>query len=413
MIRRRSLFIALIVPAVVLAACSSDDGTATTQAPETTETPEATVPATDAATTTSSPASASTTPVDAAADALAYTEPGPYPVGVTTLALASGVEVEVWYPAVEGTTGEVLYDTRDYIPQAIRDLITTDLPAGYPIDGARDAEVAEGMFPIVLRSHGFSGFRVDSSFLTSHLASWGFVVASPDHPSRELNTQLGGTPVAETDSVDDLLQTLDLIVAEGAGTGLLGGHVDDSIVLATGHSAGGGTVFRAASDPRVKGYLAMASAAIGRTPDAGTTTTLPTLPDKPSFWMGGSADSIADPARTEASFELAPSPSLLWLIEGAGHQAFTDLCTFGDGTGIIGLADASGLGPVLDAQPQFRSLGEDGCLPPAVPVEDTFPIIRHAVTAWMRWQAGIDAEPVGLGPEVADAYATPVQIDSK
>jgi hypothetical protein len=59
----------------------------------------------------------------------------------------------------------------------------------------------------------------------------------------------------------------------------------------------------------------------------------------------------------------------------------------------------------------LRSLGEDGCIPPAVPAEQTFPIVRHAVTAWIRALFGVDAEPVGLGPEVADAYSVAVEID--
>ena len=112
-------------------------------------------------------------------------------------------------------------------------------------------------------------------------------------------------------------------------------------------------------------------------------------------------------------YKRQPSPSLLWEIEGAGHNAFDDFCTFGNGTGIIGVAEASGLGALLDSIPQLRSLGEDGCVPPAIPVDITFPIINHAVTAWVRNLFGIDTEAVGLGDDVAGAYDTPVTITSK
>ena len=78
----------------------------------------------------------------------------------------------------------------------------------------------------------------------------------------------------------------------------------------------------------------------------------------------------------------------------------------------IGVAEASGLGSFLDAQPQFRALGEDGCIPPAVPVVETFPVVRHVVTAWLRQALGLDAVPVGLGPDVADAYPVAVEIES-
>ena len=77
------------------------------------------------------------------------------------------------------------------------------------------------------------------------------------------------------------------------------------------------------------------------------------------------------------------------------------------------MADANGLGAFLDSTPGVRKLGEDGCIPPAIPVATTFPIINHAVTAWLNVLFGIDAEPVGLDESVADQYPTPVEIVSK
>jgi hypothetical protein len=79
----------------------------------------------------------------------------------------------------------------------------------------------------------------------------------------------------------------------------------------------------------------------------------------------------------------------------------------------LGVAMASGLGPLLEAQPNLKRLGEDGCLPPAVSVETSFPIIRHAVTSQLRFWLGEDAQPVGLGPEVASAYELAVVIEAK
>ena len=106
-------------------------------------------------------AGGSTTPttVDPVTAARSFLEPGPHPVGVATLDLEDGTAVEVWYPAVDGTTGTVAYDARDFVPPAIRAILTGDVPATYEIDGARDADVADGMFPVVLFSHGFTGFR--------------------------------------------------------------------------------------------------------------------------------------------------------------------------------------------------------------------------------------------------------------
>ena len=422
--RRRFLALAAAATTTAAAACSSSDGTSTTDTATgeggTTAAPSSTAPATvatTAATDATTTLAETTTTVSVGDLATAYSEAGPHPIGVTTLALPTGNLVEVWYPAVEGTTGEVTYDVRDFTPPAIREILTADIPASYTFVGARDADAADGPFPVVLFSHGFTGIRLQSTFLTSHLASWGMIVAAPDHPSRDLPGVLSGTASGDRDeSVADLLGALDLVTSESASsTSLLAGRADTAQVIAVGHSAGGGTILGAALDPRVHGYVSLASGVLLDGGDAtASTVEPPVLPDTPSFFIAGALDGVISATeRTRPSFEAVPTPSRLWIIDGVGHNGFDDFCTFGDGTGIIGIAEASGLGGLLDAQPQLRALGEDGCIPPAVPVATTFPIILHAVTAWIRHEVGIDAEPVGLGPEVADAYEVTVEIDER
>ena len=368
--------------------------------------------------TAAAPTDNSPTTIDIAEQALAYSQYGDFPVGVTTLQLAKGPKVEIWYPAAAGTSGTETYDMRDFVGEGIRAILTGDAPSTYSYPAGRDALLADGSFPVVLFSHGVAGMRLQSSFLTSNLASWGMIVVSVDHPSRALENFLTGTATGDGgDSVDDMLRGLELITTLGAdATSRFNGHVDAEKVAAVGHSAGGGTVLAAAADRRIDGYVSLASGVFrgGPAVEGATTTTTAPLPGKPSFFIGGSVDALASFATlTQPAFEAAPSPSLLWEIEGAGHNAFDDFCTFGNGTGIIGVAEASGLGALLDSIPQLRSLGEDGCVPPAIPVDITFPIINHAVTAWVRSLFGIDTEAVGLGDDVAGAYDTPVTITSK
>ena len=136
-----------------------------------------------------------TTTLDPVEAAQAYAEPGPYPVGVTTLALESGPEVEVWYPAVEGMTGEVTDDAKDFVPAAYQSTSSRRHPGRVHVRGGPRPDVAEGEFPVVLFSHGFAGFRLQSSFLTSHLAVQGMIVVAPDHPSRDLQHVLSGEAV--------------------------------------------------------------------------------------------------------------------------------------------------------------------------------------------------------------------------
>jgi dienelactone hydrolase len=355
--------------------------------------------------------------IDPSLAAQTYVERGPHSVGVTSLELATGNKVEVWYPAVDGTTGTDAYDVRDFVPEEIRALLTADVPASFEYEAGRDAEVAEGSFPVVLFSHGASGMRFQSTFLTSHLASWGMIVAAPDHWSRDLFHTLSAPVGDRSTSITELLATLDLIAAEGANPdSRFSSRVDADNVVAIGHSAGGRTVVEAASDERIDAYVSLASGVLGLggPSDASTTTAPASLPNKPSFFMAGALDQvISAETATRPSYEAVPAPSRLWIIDGVGHNGFDDFCTFGNGTGIIGVAMASGLGPLLDAQPNLKRLGEDGCLPPAEPVEKGFPIIRHAVTAQLRFWFGADAQPVGLGPEVAAQYELPVVIESK
>lgn len=399
--------LAVATLALLTAGCSNSSATADVGPTDSTDAPQTTAtPTTEAA--------ASTT-VDPAALAETYADAGPHPVGVTTLQLTKGPLVEVWYPATEGSTGTETYDVRDFTPDAIRALLTGDASASYSYTAARDADVADGSYPVVLFSHGFTGIRVQSSFLTSHLASWGMIVVAPEHPSRDLTNVLGGTASGDrADAVDDLLSALELITAANDDpTSRFAGRVDIANVVAVGHSAGGGTVLAAASDDRIDGYVSMASgAALGGSDTA--TSVPPMLPAKPSFFMAGAIDDAVPAATvTRPSWDAAPSPSLLWILDGVGHNGFDDFCTFGNGTGIIGVAEASGLGPLLDAQPSLRRLGEDGCVAPAVPVMTTFPVITHGVTAWIRALFGVDAEPIGIGPEVADVFAVPTVIEQK
>ncbi len=399
--KRTTTFAIALITSLTIVAC----GSSTTSSPDTD-------PGDTAVTTDPTSTTAPTTIPDAATMAALYTEAGPYPVGVTSLELTAGNKVEVWYPAIEGTTGTDSYDMRDFIPEAISALLTADVPAVYEYPAGRDAGAATGTFPVVLFSHGYSGIRFQSTFLTSHLASWGIIVAAPDHWSRDLFHTLSAPVGDRNSSITELLETLDLVTAENVRPGSrLEGMVDAERVVAMGHSAGGGTILGAALDDRIDVYISLASGALGM---GGDSSAAPALPNKPSFFIAGALDGIISAEEaTRPSFEAVPGPSRLWIIDGVGHNGFDDFCTFGNGSGIIGVAIASGLGPLLEGMGNLKSLGEDGCLPPAQPVDLGFPIIRHAVVAQLRFWFGDDASPMGLDTDVADQYELAIDIDSK
>jgi dienelactone hydrolase len=402
---RRTPALAAATLLLALTACSGSEGTtAGTTGPQSAPVAATTdVPApTEAPTTTSAPTTTTEAPTTTTiAAGLTYADAGPYPVGFMTLTLPGGNEVAVWYPAVAGTSGEVTYDVRNYTPEAVKALLTADIPATFTIAAGQDAAPDPGPFPVVIYSHGYSGINVGSSFLTSHLASWGNVVAAPQHPSRDLAAATTFQVEREPQkSADDVLATIELMRTMT--------NADLDTIVLVGHSAGGGTVLQAAEQSAdVDAYVSMASGAFAA--DGET----PVLPNKPSLFLGGKLDAVIEAGRTQAAFDAAPAPSRLWIIDSVGHNGFDDFCTFGNGAGIIGIAEASGLGSFIDSNPSFRALGEDGCKPPNIPVTEAWPIIRHAVTAFVREQSGVDAPAIGLGTDAATSYPVTVDITEK
>lgn len=116
-------------------------------------------------------------------DTPAFAARGPYPVGVREFVIEDAerpLSVTVWYPALNPSGG---LEATVYLP---------DL---FPISGQAIADappdVAGGPYPLVIFSHGFGGFRYQSTFLTEHLASYGFVVMAADHPGSALLDLLG------------------------------------------------------------------------------------------------------------------------------------------------------------------------------------------------------------------------------
>lgn len=117
--------------------------------------------------------------------------PGTYTVGVTTITATDPkrlntanfilnterqLVLEVWYPTAQAK------------PQEQRKLATyknvTRLHNPFELQGQayRDAPaLSEGSFPLILLSHGFTGYRTQMFYLGEHLASHGYVVVGIDH----------------------------------------------------------------------------------------------------------------------------------------------------------------------------------------------------------------------------------------
>jgi predicted dienelactone hydrolase len=343
-----------------------------------------------------------------------FTSPGPFAIGETTLTLPTdGAPVEVWYPAtpasVIGQT-EASYDVSTWLPPALKKLIPAGFSVAFPSGGHQGVAVAPGRYPLVLFSHGFAGFRDQSAFLTSFLATWGFVVAAPDHYSRDLTQVLGGPTgaTAKTTDVEDLKATIALMAHENATSGNpFHGHVDTTKVGAVGHSDGGVAVEAlAAVDPKVATFIGLAGATVGlpgnakHGPDS-------IVPHQPGLLMSGTADTVVPTAGMVTAYGKMHAPKRLILVKGAGHLVFADICEIGAGQGgLLAIANVLKV-PIPDS---LKPLATDGCNAPDLPVTQGWPVVRQAVTAQLRHVFGFDASTAGLTGLVG-AYPNVVSAD--
>ena len=114
--------------------------------------------------------------------------PGNRPVGVKTLTAVNpdqldakdftsqynrGLTLEVWYPGItDNEMKPAIYEsvTRSHRPYAIQGTAYRDLK---PVSGER--------FPLVVLSHGYTGYRTLMFYLGEHFASHGYVAVGIDH----------------------------------------------------------------------------------------------------------------------------------------------------------------------------------------------------------------------------------------
>ncbi len=407
---RRSLSLSALaaaLPLVVLTACGSGGGSAATTS--TTASSLATASTSTVATTTV-PA-VTTTTVPAPSGPRAFAKPGPYPVGFTTLQMGDR-PVAVWYPAVTGSEAgkaKATYDMRDLLPASEQAKVPDGVGSMFTMEAYADLPAAEPVtapFPLVLFSHGLAGYRTQSSFLTAAMASWGFVVAAPEHRSRNLTSVLDGSAGKGQSDVEDLRATVKLMEAENLRDGgPFAGRVATGKVMAVGHSAGGIASFKLAADPDVVGYVELA--APPATGFGATTGTTVVAPAKPATIVAGSADAIARLDVIQGAFTaLATSPKRLAVIDNATHLSFMDTCTIErDKGGVLTVARSYGV-----AVPDLVvKLFADGCDTKYLPAEQGWLLIEHLTIAATRSAFGIDVVPVGLDASIEGAYS-PVKV---
>ncbi len=299
-----------------------------------------------------------------------YANPGPYAVGVMTLQ-QDGAPVEVWYPAQSKRGDKDVYDLRDWLDAEIGRSIPDEEAPRFTTEAYRDAPVLEDTavtFPLVLFSHGLGGYRAQSTFFTTHLASWGFVVIAPDHPERGLQLLISPQNPDFEKAPQTLRGSVEVMRAENdRAEGPFFGRIDLGRVAATGHSAGGATANAVAVDEVIKSWVGHAGSGQAR-------------PQKPALLLAGDSDDTVPAASIERTWNGldGASPQRFLSIFGAGHLAFSDICLIAqEQGGLIPLARKYGIEvPVL-----FETLATDGCNPGELGPERAWPVINHYSTA--------------------------------
>jgi predicted dienelactone hydrolase len=261
-------------------------------------------------------------------------------------------------------------------------------------DTYRDVPGSEdGPFPLVLFSHGFGSFRLDASALARGMASWGFVVAAPAHIERDRAALLTNAVVrAPEKDVEVLVATVALV---GGAGGALAGLTDTELVGAVGHSAGGRAALSALSEPEID--VAVGWAAAGR-------ADVP-APDKPSMNIAARVDVLVPIEEVEETYAGMNPPKRLVVIDGAGHNSFTDICLpVKNGTDLIGLAQRIGFA-IPDS---LAAGGRDGCEPGSIDTELGWEITQHFTVAELRDALGLD-DGTGLGEGVTEEFDATIE----
>jgi predicted dienelactone hydrolase len=311
-----------------------------------------------------------TEPSEPTVDLEALSERGPLSAGSREVDITGStgtpLKVQLWYPTA--------------IPDA--DLFYDGIIPGR---AALDADVlCDEVRGLVAFSHGYGGTRVQSPFLTEHLASHGFVVVSPDHTGNTL-FDLDTVPYAEVlvrrpvdvaDSVDAALDELGPCLDEADGYVVMGhsfgGYTALAVAGATVNPLEGGTADL--SDPRVRG-------AIGLAPwdAAGGITDGTAMIEVPTMILTGARDATTPLSQVERLYDpLTVEPRWLGTLADGGHYTFSPIaCSVEVG---------------------------DGCGADYLPPEVAVPLINGAVAAFVEGVRGtsgaFDAVAVDA-PEVA------------
>lgn len=386
---------------VLAAACGSSESTGSTSSAATTA--AATTTTTAAPTTTTTAPATTTTAI--AIDTLGYAKPGPYGVGRSTITITDATRnrpltVDVWYPIDPQATGT-----------PARYAFTPDIYTDSKVAIADAAVAPGGPFPLVIYSHGSGGIRYIASYFTERLASHGFVVAAPDHTGntaveRITNTSAAGEVTAYNRPLDVSAVIDGLLTPADDAAKRLAAAVDADRIGVSGHSFGGYTALAMASghtgpggttkpDPRVKAVVAMAPASgLLSDPELAAIKV-------PTMLIVGTNDVTTplDPQTTRPFSLITASPTYKVELKDAGHNSFTDLCSYGPALRALPNVPAAVIETV-------ESQAVEGCAPNQMPIARAHELSNATTIAFLKAFVGGDKDAANaIDPKLTPALS--------
>lgn len=252
-------------------------------------------------------------------DTTTFSQRGPYGIGSRTVTLVDTSRATPANGTYPGAPERTLV-TEIWYPTA---------PGLEEVPGAPLAELG-GAFPLIIRAHGFSGFRRDSTYIVRQLATWGYVVVAPDFPLSNLSAPGGPTLVDIGNQAGDVSFLIDTYLAANADPGhFLYGRLDPTRIGAIGHSLGGATVLLSTyhatlRDARIKATVALSPLGCVFLDNFFDTSSVPLLIE------GGTVDMITGYTSNHLQpYGFVNAPKYLLTLDGGTHLGFSDRLLFG------------------------------------------------------------------------------------
>jgi dienelactone hydrolase len=246
---------------------------------------------------------------------------GPYGVGETSLTL-----VDTSRPTMPNGS----------FPGAPERTLPTEVwyPTAPDASGTDAALASDGRpFPLVIFGHALGSYNSQSTFLSTHLASHGYIVAAPAFPLSSLGAPGGATVADVPAQAGDVTFVIDSFLRfAGDAQDRFARGVDAERIGLTGHSGGALTTLVTAYDahlrePRIKAAVPFAPPSCFFQPGYFDAARVPLL------IVQGDRDLLVDAAADAgAVYARAHPPKALLLVHGGTHLGFADVgAVLGDG----------------------------------------------------------------------------------